>query len=102
MHTHKDQLICQICVDDIDYGLINNELCEKFIKLIDNEFEMSSMRELTFFLEFLKKFEFENIYAKNIVMSTNASLDKDKNRMAIDVKLYRGLIGLLLYITANT
>ena len=40
----------QIYVDDIIFGVTNQKLCECFAKDMPNEFEMSMMRELTFFL----------------------------------------------------
>ena len=48
---NKNLLIIQICVDDIIFGAINKYLCEEFAKLMQNEFEMSMMDELNFFLE---------------------------------------------------
>ena len=43
-------LIVQVYVDDIIFGAINNDLCDEFSKLMRNEFEMSMMGELNFFL----------------------------------------------------
>ena len=40
----------QIYVDDIIFGATNQGLCERFTKKMQNEFEMSMMGELTFFL----------------------------------------------------
>nr|GEU43229.1 hypothetical protein [Tanacetum cinerariifolium] len=46
----KDILLVQIYVDDIIFGATNKELCQSFEKLMKDKFQMSSMRELTFFL----------------------------------------------------
>ena len=43
-------LIVQIYVDDIKFGSTNSSLCEEFFKCMHNEFEMSMMGELSFFL----------------------------------------------------
>ncbi|GJS30639.1 putative ribonuclease H-like domain-containing protein [Tanacetum coccineum] len=48
---HKGHiLLVQIYVDDIIFGSIKKELCDKFEKLMKDKFQMSSMGELTFFL----------------------------------------------------
>nr|GEZ45833.1 retrovirus-related Pol polyprotein from transposon TNT 1-94 [Tanacetum cinerariifolium] len=44
-----DILLVQIYVDDIIFGSTNKDLCKSFEKLMKDEFQMSSMRELTFF-----------------------------------------------------
>ena len=41
----------QIYVDDIIFGVTYQKLCECFAKDMQNEFEMSMMGELTFFLD---------------------------------------------------
>jgi len=45
-------LVVQIYVDDIIFGSTNASLCKKFSKLMQDEFEMSMMGELKFFLGF--------------------------------------------------
>ena len=81
-----------------------------------NEFEMSLMRELTYFLglqvkqskdgifvhqskylrEMLKKFGMQNAKAIGTQMSTSTKLDKDDQGKNVDEKLYRSMIGYLL------
>ena len=46
----NDMLLVQIYVDDIIFGSTNPSLCEEFSKCMYNEFEMSTMGELSFFL----------------------------------------------------
>jgi len=46
----KDILVVQIYVNDIIFGSTNASLCKEFSKLMQNEFEMSMMGELKFFL----------------------------------------------------
>lgn len=47
---YKYLLIIQIQVDDIIFGATNESFCEKFANVMNMEFEMSMMGELTFIL----------------------------------------------------
>ena len=47
-----DVISVQIYVDDIIFGSSNAKLCEDFFKVMQGEFEMSMMEELSFFLGF--------------------------------------------------
>ena len=88
----------QIYVDDIIFGATNQKLCECFAKDMQNEIEMSMMRELTFFLglqveqnkngifinqakyikDMLKKFEIPKVKEMATPMSPATKLDKDE------------------------
>nr|GEW08482.1 hypothetical protein [Tanacetum cinerariifolium] len=46
----KDIILVQIYIDDIIFGATNKAQCKSFEKLMKDNFEMSSMGELTFFL----------------------------------------------------
>ena len=46
----NDIILVQIYVDDIIFGSTNEKLCQRFSKLMQSRYEMSMMRELTFFL----------------------------------------------------
>ena len=46
----KDLFVLQIYVDDIIFGSTNQEFCDEFGKMMANEFEMSMIRELSYFL----------------------------------------------------
>ena len=46
----EDFIIIQIYVDDIIFGATNELLCKEFSTLMSQEFEMSMVGELTFFL----------------------------------------------------
>ena len=117
----QDILIVQIYVDDIIFGSTNDKLCQEFSKIMTNEFEMSHMGELTYFLglqikqiengifisqekycnNLIKRFAMENTSAKPTPMSTTVHLEKDENGKSVDQKLYRSMIGSLLYLTAS-
>ena len=111
----------QIYVDDIIFGVTNQKLCECFAKDMQNEFEMSMMGELTFFLDLqvkqnkngifinqtryikdmLKKFEIPEVKEMHTPMSPATKLDKDEKGKDVNQKLFRGMIGSLLYLTAS-
>jgi hypothetical protein len=46
----KDLFVLQIYADDIIFGSTNLDFCEEFGKMMVNEFEMSMIGELSYFL----------------------------------------------------
>jgi len=86
-----------------------------------NEIEMSMIGELSYFLglqikqlrigtfvsqgkyikDMLKKFGMDDAKSISIPMGTNGSLDSDTSGNMVDQKLYRSMIGSLLYVTAS-
>ncbi|GJS51794.1 retrovirus-related pol polyprotein from transposon TNT 1-94, partial [Tanacetum coccineum] len=101
----KSQLIIvQIYVDDIIFGSTSQSLCDDFAKIMHDEFEMSMMGELNFFLglqikqmkdgiffnqskyikEMLKKFELEDSKPTKTPMSTEIKLTKDDEADSVD------------------
>ena len=46
----KDLFMLQIYVHDIIFGSTNQDFCKESGKMITNEFEMSMIRELSYFL----------------------------------------------------
>jgi hypothetical protein len=46
----NDLFVLQIYVDDIIFGSTNQDFCEEFRKMMANEFEMSMIGELSYFL----------------------------------------------------
>ncbi|GMI71678.1 cysteine-rich RLK (RECEPTOR-like protein kinase) 8 [Hibiscus trionum] len=88
---------------------------------MQGEFEMSMMGELSFFLglqikqrkdgtfinqakyvnDMLKKFGLEIAKPQATPMSSSINLDKDEGGKYVDSKLYRSMIGSLLYLTAS-
>ena len=119
--SNKHFIIVQIYVDDIIFGATNESLCKEFSKLMQTEFEMSMMGELKFFLgiqikqcndgiyihqskyikELLKKFKMVDCKPMCTPMHPTCILGKDEIGKKVDQKMYRGMIGSLLYLTAS-
>nr|GEX36361.1 hypothetical protein [Tanacetum cinerariifolium] len=87
-----DILLVQIYVDDILFGSTNKDLCKAFEKLMKDKFQMSSMRELTFFLEGK---------SASTPLDTEKPLLKDPDDEDVDVHTYRSMIGSLMYLTLS-
>ncbi|GJZ58082.1 retrovirus-related pol polyprotein from transposon TNT 1-94 [Tanacetum coccineum] len=77
-------IIVQIYVDDIIFGSTCQDMCDEFAKIMHDEFEMSMMGELNFFLGLQIK-----------------QMEDDKECESVDSTKYRGMIGSLLYLTAS-
>ncbi|GJY13490.1 putative ribonuclease H-like domain-containing protein [Tanacetum coccineum] len=84
----SDILLVQVYVDDIIFGSTKKTLCLEFEQMMHKRFQMSSMGELTFFLA-------------STPMEPNKALVKDEEAEAVDVHLYRSMIGSLMYLTAS-
>jgi hypothetical protein len=117
----KDLFICQIYVDDIIFGSTNKSSCEEFSRIMIQKFEMSMMGELKYFLGFqikqlqdgtfisqtkyiqyiLKTFGMKHGKPTNTPMGTNGHLDLDTGGKSVDQKVYRSMIGSLLYLCAS-
>ncbi|GJY76513.1 retrovirus-related pol polyprotein from transposon TNT 1-94 [Tanacetum coccineum] len=102
-------IIVQIYVDDIIFGSTCQDMCDEFAKIMHDEFEMSMMGELNFFLglqikqiddgiffnkskyikEILKKFGLEESKPMKTPMSSNT---KDEECESVDSTKYRGMI----------
>ncbi|GJS76748.1 retrovirus-related pol polyprotein from transposon TNT 1-94 [Tanacetum coccineum] len=109
-------IIVQIYVDDIIFGLTCQDLCDDFSKIMHDEFEMSMMGELNFFLglhikqleddiffnqskyikEMLKKFGLEDSKPIKTPMSFKTKLTRDEDEESVDNTKYCGMIGSLL------
>ena len=118
---NNEMIVVQIYVDDIIFGSNDQALCDEFAELMQKEFEMSLMGELTYFLglqikqtptglfvsqekytrELLVKYNFKDLKGKATPMANGVKLDVDEKGNSVDQKLYRGMIGSLLYLTAS-
>ncbi|GJY19373.1 retrovirus-related pol polyprotein from transposon TNT 1-94 [Tanacetum coccineum] len=124
LFTNKSKshlIIVQIYVDDIIFGSMSQNLCDDFAKIMHDEFEMSMMVELNFFLglqikqmeqgkffnhskyikEMLKKFGLEDSKPTKTPMSAEIKLTKYDDADSVDSSKYRGMIGSLLSLTAS-
>src|SRR5664279_4811254 len=113
--------ICQLYVDDIIFGSSNKAFNDEFSKLMTDRFEMSMMGELRFFLGFeikqlsggtfisqakyvhdmLKRFNMKDAKAKPTPMQTKCHLKRNPDGKDVDQKVYRSMIGSLLYLCAS-
>ncbi|GKG11710.1 putative ribonuclease H-like domain-containing protein, partial [Tanacetum coccineum] len=98
-----DILLVQVYVDDIIFGSTKKYLCVEFEQMMHKRFQISSMGELTFFLGLQVKQKDDGIFISqdNTPIETNKALVKDEEVKAIDVHLYRLMIGSLMYLTAS-
>ncbi|KAI3691360.1 hypothetical protein L2E82_49707 [Cichorium intybus] len=114
-------MIIQVYVDNIIFGSTNQAMVDEFAKVMTDKFHMSMNREINFFLglqikqtkrgifihqekytnELLKKFSLENCSTAKVPISTNHKISADPEGEQVDHKLYRGMIGSLLYLTAS-
>jgi len=113
--------VAQVYVDDIVFGSTSPANVKEFIQVMEKEFEMSMIGELTCFLGLQVKqmetglFLSQTKYALNLVkrfgldstkeaktpLSTTLKLTKDSDSKHVEGKLYRSMIGSLLYLTAS-
>jgi len=110
----KNFLLVQIYVNYIIFGSPNENLCKKFSKSMQDEFEMSKMGELSFLLELqvkqlkegifihqekytkelVKKFGLENCKKTYISMSSFSKLDKDGGKKVAQLEIAKNYLPL--------
>jgi hypothetical protein len=116
-----DFLLVQIYVDDIIFAGSSHTLVSRFQKMMDSEFQMSMMGELTFFLgiqvkqtkqgtfvhqakytkDIIKKFNMAELKSESTSMSTATSLSPVEDGEVVDQREYMSTIGSLLYLTVT-
>jgi hypothetical protein len=119
--VNAELFVCQLYVDDIIFGSTNKAFNDEFSKLITNRFEMSMMGEMKFFLGFeikqlkegtfinqakyvqdtLKRFKMKEINGATTPMPTKCHLELDPDGKDVDQKVYRSMIGSLIYLCAS-
>jgi hypothetical protein len=117
----NDFLLVQIYVDDIIFSDSSRSLVSSFQEMMEDEFQMSMMAELTFFLgiqvkqmkqgtfihqakymkDLMKKFNMDELKSMLTPMSMGMALNLDENSEAVDQREYRSMIGSLLYLTVT-
>jgi hypothetical protein len=114
-------LLVHIYVDDIIFGGSSHTLVSRFQEMMESEFQMSMMGELTFFLgiqvkqtkqgtfmhqakytkDVMKKFNMAELKPVSTLMSPATLLGSDEDGEAVDQREDRSMIGSLLYLTAT-
>eukprot|EP00253_Pinus_taeda_P026093 PITA_26093 len=118
---HDSLTIIEIYVNDIIFGSDDDRLSTKFASDMQSDFEMSLLGELTFFLglqisqvdkgificqtkyinEMLKRFQMEKCKPVSTPMVTSCKLSIDDISKDADQRMYRSMIGNLLYVTSS-
>jgi hypothetical protein len=118
---HDSLVIVEIYVDDIIFGSDNDQLSQQFVESMQNEFEMSMLGEMKFFLglqitqsdegifisqtkyinEMLKKFQMQDCKPVGTPMVTGCKLSQNDDSENVEQTMYRSMIGSLLYVTAT-
>jgi hypothetical protein len=108
-------------VDDIIFGASSHSLMSSFQEMMEKEFQMSMMGELTLFSgiqvkqmkqgtfvhqakytrDLMKKFNMAELKPMSTSMSTVTSVGPDEDGEAVDQREYRSIIGSFLYLTAT-
>ncbi|GJV41568.1 retrovirus-related pol polyprotein from transposon TNT 1-94 [Tanacetum coccineum] len=116
----EDILLVQVYVDDIIFGSTNLDFSKRFANLMKNNFKMSMMGELKFFLglqvhqsprgifisqsqyaiELLKKHGLDECVSMSTPMATER-LDADLQGTPTNEMTYHRMIGGLMYLTAS-
>ena len=114
-------IIVEVYVDDIIFGSDDEKMSNNFPSNIQQEFEMSLLGKLNFFLGFqivqskkgifihqskyvkdmLKKYQFEDCKHVCTPMTLGCKLSNEDDSKTIDPKHYRLMIGSFLYVTAS-
>nr|GEU87814.1 hypothetical protein [Tanacetum cinerariifolium] len=110
-----------VYVDDIIFGSTHPRYTQLFSGLLKSRFEISMMREMTFFLglqvnqspcgifinqsnyvlEILKKYGIESCDPVGTPMEIKDKLDLDQNGTPVDATKYCTMIGSLMYLTSS-
>ncbi|GJV62307.1 retrovirus-related pol polyprotein from transposon TNT 1-94 [Tanacetum coccineum] len=116
-----DILVVQVYVDYIIFDSTHPRYTQLFSDLMKSRFEMSMMREMTFFLglqvnqspcgifinqsnyvsKILKKYEIETCDPVGTPIEIKDKLDLDQNGTLVDAMKYRSMIGALMYLTSK-
>jgi hypothetical protein len=114
-------LIVVVYVDDIIFGSNEESMSQKFASDMQQEFEMSLLGKLTFFLglqvqqakdgiflsqtkylkQILKKYGMEDCKPVSTPMITGCNLSANDDSPTINQPEYRSMIGSLLYLTGT-
>ncbi|GJR72143.1 putative ribonuclease H-like domain-containing protein [Tanacetum coccineum] len=94
-----DILLVQVYVDDIIFGSTKKSLCDQFE--VQQKEDGIFISQDKYVAKILKKFDFATVKTTSTPIETNKALVKDEEAEAVDVHLYRSMIGSLMYLTAS-
>jgi hypothetical protein len=117
----EDLIVISLYVDDLLITGSNDGLIKNLMNELKKDFEMTDLGMMKYFLgmevdqsdkgifvcqqryarEILKKFHMENCKPVNTPLVQNLKLLMDDGATKIDGKVYRSLIGCLLYLSAT-
>lgn len=112
-------LILCLYVDDLIYTGNNSQMMEEFKKAMMQEYEMTDLGLMRYFLgmqvkqrpgqifisqekyadDLLKKFNMQDCKPLATPMAMNEKLSKDDGQNKVDATVYRSLVGSLIYLT---
>jgi hypothetical protein len=121
LNHDTDFLLVQIYVDDIIFCGSSHTLVSRFQEIMESEFQISIMGELTFFLSIqvkqtkqgtfvhqakytkglMKKFNMAELKPVSTPISSATSLGPDEDGEVVIQREYRSMISSLLYLTAT-
>ncbi|KAI3725219.1 hypothetical protein L1987_64999 [Smallanthus sonchifolius] len=116
-----DLLIVQVYVDDIIYGSTNEALYKEFEQVMKLKFKVSLMGKMQFFLglqveqsesgilihqakyvrDILTKFKMTYCKSALTLVAPRGPLTVDASGVEVNQKMYRSMIGSLMYLTAS-
>lgn len=114
-------MFVQIQVDDIIFGSTNPSLSKEFEELMKSQFEISMMGKINHFVglnslqsmegifinqenytrNLLERFVMTNYSKDKVLMAVDTRLGPSLNKHLVDLKTYRSIIVLLLYLTES-
>ncbi|KAJ9541563.1 hypothetical protein OSB04_028069 [Centaurea solstitialis] len=111
-------VVIQVYVDDIIFGSTSKDLCKKFETIMTQEFKMSMMGEINFFLGLQVKQFTDGIFINQskyifdfmtchraiplaLRWQRGIRLDLIIKGKDVDLRTYRGMVGSLMYLTAS-
>ncbi|GJV33578.1 putative ribonuclease H-like domain-containing protein [Tanacetum coccineum] len=92
----RDIILVQVYVDDIIFGSTNKAWCDEF-----EEPDGIFISQDKYVQDMLKKFDMESVRPTTTPFEASKTKSKDEPDDAVNVHLYRSMIGSLMYLTAS-